>query len=700
MAQTSEKTELDGRVQRLAVEGVVVEDDSQRHEGVFPFLWKMAELEHLSYTGKKRDRLRRLADEIHQLAEQWQTDYPPLFAVTGLKNAGKSSLVKTFLSDEGRARTPTGIESDFATRRYVFWLPESLRSSGKSGNFESMLTDVFGNEPECLSSDPEIANQQYREDLGFKGMRCPLIAYDSNLDGWNTGIVDCPDIETGDGKDNEKLSSAKEMLEKVSRLCAAFLILGQHENLERDVFWQIVRMVQEVGKKKDNFLVVNKCPPKPSTELCNELENLASRNNVGIDGIHLFASYNFKSRGAERFCVTVSDGQLPMGSAVGDDDLDALDVLLPTFFSCNGSGPYPPDAIPHSHLLQAKVQTLPSDDLRRQFQAQMSQDLQASVRKARKEIDTAADKTHQLIVDAYKDITRCFLDAMTKDDSVTPLQNPKLAERQMDLLIDEAPPTIKVSMKISKGIRSALMAGANAVVPKAVRTFFDSATSMLRRQGVELDSDSIARSMAIQSAFARVLGSEIKNSELAGWLTATFNDFLAEFDCEVEYLRPLVREHYENMSLWGKVKAHGAALTTIALLVVAAVFAPIDGGGSLWGVSMLEGFLIAGGASAADLLQAGFNIRKAEKPLIEGQLSFLTAGVASRAGLPSIESLDESIEVKGNRIKYQLQTPAAPPKAMMSSLVMFRTHEEVFTSILEQLHNFYQSTTQTREGDA
>ena len=691
--------DLNEQIGRLSLDGVIINEQASRKEGIIPFLWKLADIEHLPFPGRKRDSFRKLAEELHQLSEQWQTDYPPLFAVTGLKNAGKSSLVKTFLSPEGRSRTPTGVEAKYATRRYVFWVPESIATSGQAASFESMLKDVFGNEPEALSLDPEIAKQQYREDLGFEGMKCPLIAYDSNLNSWNTGIVDCPDIETGDGKDDTKLSSAREMLEKASRLCAAFVVIGQHDNLERDVFWQIVRMVREVGQKEDDFLVVNKCPPKPASVICNEIANLSNHNDIELGDTRLFASYDFKTRGVEKFCLSVIDGALPEGSAVGDDDFDTLDLLLPTFFRCDGAGPFPPESIPQHHLFQTAVQELRSDNLQRKFQTQMAREIHDCIRKASNAIDSAGNETTKLIATAYEDIAKSLLNAMTKDGTVTPLQNPKLAEKQMDMLIDEAPMTIKASMKISKGIRSLLSAGANAVVPKAFRRLFENATSMLRREGVELDSEKVARSMAKRSSFARVMGPNRKNRELADWLSETFKDFIAEFDCEIEYLRPLVREHYESMNLWGKVKAHGAALATIALLIAAAVFAPIDGGGSLWGVSMLEGFLIAGGATGADLLQAGFNIRSAEKPLVEGQLSYLTASVASRAGLPKLETLPQPIRVQKEKIVYELQSSIGSRAAGRIRIAPFGTDKEFLQHILDKLHHFQERSDPQPEGN-
>jgi len=50
-----ENSRIDVQIQRLAIEGVVLNDDEARREGIAPFLWKMSQVDHLSYTGKERD---------------------------------------------------------------------------------------------------------------------------------------------------------------------------------------------------------------------------------------------------------------------------------------------------------------------------------------------------------------------------------------------------------------------------------------------------------------------------------------------------------------------------------------------------------------------------------------------------------------------------------------------------------------------
>ncbi len=669
-----EPSELDKQIQRLAINGVIEIDNNSSRDGIPSFLWKVSQFDHLGYTHEERDRLCLLATKVHQLAEQWQTNYPPLFAVTGLKNAGKSSLVKSFLSDDGRKRTPTGNEEDYATRRYVFWLPKSWQKVGEASPFEEMLKHVFRNEVEepsagpkneveKLSANPETASRQYREDSKGQGMTRPLVAYDHKLDDWNIGIVDCPDIETGGGSDKSKLNliEARKMLEKASRLCAAFVVIGKYDGLGRDPFWQILRTVREVGPKSDEFLVINKCPPKPVNRLHDELMELSRKEErVPLDGIKLFAGYNFAHKGSEKFMVQVSDGELPAGCATGDDNYEELKFLLPTFFSCNGDSPHPPQPIPKASLLQSAVQALPSAQLKQQFQLKMASDLQSYLQEAKEEITSASQKTSKLVTNAYKDVAGVFFQAMTKDGVVTPLQNRKLAERQIQLLIDEAPPMISFSMRATNWMRKLLTGSVDYVKDKVFGKpgkVIREGKERLRKEGTKLNAADIARDLCRSNSFGSVVGQK-RNSDVTKWVKAAFEKFSDEFDRDLETLRPLVRQYYEQMNWKDYAWAHAWAIGTLAVLLVAAVMVTVDGGATLYGISLLEGLLVAGGAATADLVQTRTTIQEAEKPLVEGQLAFLTSEVTLFAGLPPMSKLDHTIELKKKETSYRLKALA------------------------------------------
>ena len=138
------ENELENLKQLLLERGVKQSFPKAAECGVARVLREFAAAEYLCYSVTKRKELCKTADELEQLVNQWDAKFPPLIAVTGLRNAGKSSLVKSFLSDPGRSRTPTGLDMLTATRRYVFWLPESWRETSFQHVFFKVLKQVFG----------------------------------------------------------------------------------------------------------------------------------------------------------------------------------------------------------------------------------------------------------------------------------------------------------------------------------------------------------------------------------------------------------------------------------------------------------------------------------------------------------------------------------------------------------------------------
>ena len=55
----------------------------------------------------------------------------PTVAIAGMLNSGKTSLVATFLSEQGRARTLRGANNDQGTHRFVLWLPSACGCAGR-----------------------------------------------------------------------------------------------------------------------------------------------------------------------------------------------------------------------------------------------------------------------------------------------------------------------------------------------------------------------------------------------------------------------------------------------------------------------------------------------------------------------------------------------------------------------------------------
>ena len=102
---------------------------------------------------------------------------------------GKTSLVATFLSESGQARTLRGTNNSQGTHRFVLWLPAAWEQDSELwALLMERIGDTLGEKPEILSTDPVKAHQQYNNQDGNEALLAiPLIATDPAL---NQG--DCP----------------------------------------------------------------------------------------------------------------------------------------------------------------------------------------------------------------------------------------------------------------------------------------------------------------------------------------------------------------------------------------------------------------------------------------------------------------------------------------------------------------------------
>ncbi len=77
----------------------------------------------------------------------------PILAVAGKLNAGKTSLVASFLSPTGRARALRGEANHQGTHRFALWLPERWRADAELfGNICARIGDALGAPPKSFHS--------------------------------------------------------------------------------------------------------------------------------------------------------------------------------------------------------------------------------------------------------------------------------------------------------------------------------------------------------------------------------------------------------------------------------------------------------------------------------------------------------------------------------------------------------------------
>jgi hypothetical protein len=253
--------------------------------------------------------------EIRQLLQQalkcCQAPATPIVAVLGLLNAGKSSLVSTYLSEPNRHRILVGAGNEQGTHRFVLWLPESWRNNAALwGSIQERLLSIFGCASELLSEDPERAMAQYNDTEArsvvnqdgteqlFQTIGIPLVATDPQLDCWGVALMDCPDVQTGflpnrlfsDFGGNSALFHERsqliadvrlKVLASASPLCSAFVVVLPANAMHDQTVSRLLRLLSEKMPRVKQFLAVNRVPRRyEAKEISNELQSLYGRHAI------------------------------------------------------------------------------------------------------------------------------------------------------------------------------------------------------------------------------------------------------------------------------------------------------------------------------------------------------------------------------------------------------------------------------------
>ena len=267
-----------------------------------------------------------LADEIQQLLVQLdsvhQLGQSPLIAVSGLLNAGKSSLIASFLSPGNRKRVLVGTSNQQGTHRFVIWLPATWQQQTMVWQrWLQQLKQIFGQAPEFLSRDPQIAYAQYNgqsfpefstenishadslkenalsaearsTEVRSAGVRSagalretissgnqslvtapsdvstlsiPLLATDAALDTLGVGLIECPDIQTGifggnastPWDESDLPEYRRRLLSSAAKLCSAFIVVTKLRDLHDRQAERLLATLKESMPGLPRILAIN-----------------------------------------------------------------------------------------------------------------------------------------------------------------------------------------------------------------------------------------------------------------------------------------------------------------------------------------------------------------------------------------------------------------------------------------------------------
>lgn len=306
-----------------------------------------------------------IEDAIAQARMMIESPVCPIVAVLGMLNAGKSSLVATFLASpqsQDAGRVLIGSANTEGTHRFVLWLPETWKSNPVIWGFLSnRLTQVFGCPPEELADKPEQAALQYN-DLGSRdvadatgklvrrrAMEIPLVATDPQLDKLGIALMDCPDVQTGmmsgwnAPTENPRATRLDELsmaasearftvLERSSTICSAYIVVLPANAMHDQTVSRLLKMLELKMPHVQRILAVNRVPRKyASSDISQEMRNLYGFTNPS----RIYMAYHFD--GPERRdklqCVPTELSQ-------------RKDSLLPAFFRVDQPpAPQPPEPV-------------------------------------------------------------------------------------------------------------------------------------------------------------------------------------------------------------------------------------------------------------------------------------------------------------------------------------------------------------------
>jgi hypothetical protein len=381
----------------------------------------------------------------------------PIVGVLGQLNAGKSSVVASFLSATGQARLPRGLHDGQGTHRFVYWLPEKWRDESTIWDaFRTLLDQVHGAQVEYLDDDPSHAAVQYGSGLGKPDIiRRPLIAFDPALNAQGFALLDCPDVQTRDEGTPQltaKLNPRVEFACNAAKVCSAFLYVWEASKLNEALFTDLLQELRTRIPAVPMLLLVNKIKPfqgEPTrTRECRSLREAISTIGISSQAIYGAFDHDVTSR-------IDAKGEPQPGWA------DLTPPMLvqrhqdgggnPQFFSLDTAhAENEPHAVDQSRFLHVTLKALPPAELQRTHVLAMikalahhSRDAVASLRAFVSERTNKAKTRQSHLLEVAVDV---FTDRRTKQP--TQLPDPQVLTALRDSITETAPWAIRALMNV------------------------------------------------------------------------------------------------------------------------------------------------------------------------------------------------------------------------------------------------------------
>lgn len=587
----------------------------------------------------------------------------PTVAIAGMLNSGKTSLVATFLSDAGRARSLRGTNNDQGTHRFVLWLPSGWRENSELwGLLMSRIADAVGQPPEMLDEDPDWAHQQYNNRGGNEhALEVPLIATDPNLDAIGIGLLDCPDIVSDEAFGLGSPEDRRSILGRAATLCSAFMVVSAAESSRDGTLGDLLRIASDLMPGIPRMLAVNKIRARQTPDQVLETFGPLARSH-GIETI--YAAYDFDVPSSGPFIPNSDE------SSIGNMDADA--DPMPVFFSIDEDpDENPPAAIPDDRLLSALPSRLDRGILFEKFRVALQESLRSTFwETCFQDLDRAADESRQTTVKAQTCLLQAALEffAHREAGDVTELrlhQSERIIRQLTESFAVTAPWYARWGVRLNAKVRR-VFGGASDFVRQLTPT------AIAQRTAGEI-KDKFRRGeyggLMTPERLTEAVDRHGGPLRMPHWAEVSMEDNFDRWNeaSEAAILR-FERDDFTSLDprrlddavrqMWAEVPTHkklAAGLTPLAAMLAAfggVMMIPLDFGSTfIASASIPELFAAAGLTTLSTLWAGGQNTRNVGHQAARQQLADFhavlcdTFGVARPTELPSIRvaGVDEKV---------------------------------------------------------
>lgn len=595
---------------------------------------------------------------------------PPIIGVCGTMNSGKSTLVRSFLSEAGARRVLVGDQQAEGTHRFVFWLPARWKDDPETYRLlQECIHSAFDRDAEELSYDEEEAASQYNARTSrLVELRLPLIAFDPLLDAANLAFLDCPDIQRSadETRDEKTAQIRREALQLASRLCSAFLVVSTPQQYGSETIGEIFATLSQVGRRVPAYFAVNMIPAgRDSSGYLKDVQRVIQRWNAKV--VRVFGAFNVQGENpTPRFC-DLANASFTLSDLPGELAASELEI-----------------AFRRSAASEAEAQ----------FSA-----IAGAAQARHLEQRGAAAKARE---DILHFLAGKF---MSEDGDLRPLLSAAVVEALKASMERTAPRWIRPMLTLHSSVNW---------VKKAASFVSDKAGGILRNP---ISPASPANGGQAESKAANLasLGRDDFAHEMLGrnWLptSATQADLTQVWVRSVQALDHVEKLDSEKLdaqtqAAWAamgtgaKVKLAGVMVACVAGGLAVVLVAPIDFGSSavFYAASVQELMAVAGFGYVSNSAAVGSLSQELERQVALPQLANLYAGLQDGLGVP--RDFTATMKRKGSTRHIKLENPQTEPQPALVQALPPPVFELDFPQLEETRKQFMELLSNLQEAGA